>query len=101
MKAYLIDCHTGCTCCSNENHYRGPYETKEIAQKRIDFFYHGAWAPLASQYAKRGCYYIEEVDYEVLQDGRVILDDRVYKDLEFIKLEEDGSGDDEGILRYN
>lgn len=37
MKIWLINCGTGCTCCNYNDHQRGPYQSKEIAQKRIDY----------------------------------------------------------------
>ena len=71
MKGYLVACSTGCTCCSNENHTRGPFSSREIAE--------GACAKylevgvLGSQYARKGRYQVEEYDAELLPDGRVIV----------------------------
>lgn len=90
-KVYLIHCGTGCTCCNNENHYRGPYKTKEEAKKRIHYFYYGNWYPLASQYARRGRYSVKECYYEEISGNRVIIGDKVYSGIEFIKLNENGS----------
>jgi hypothetical protein len=85
---------TGCTCCSSENHYRGFYRTKEDAERRIRYYYSpdSKFWPLASQYARRGRYSIEEVEIEDLKDGRYILDDeKVLHELNFIEVKEDGS----------
>ncbi len=76
---FLIYCRTGCTCCSYENHYRGPFSTREIAEKAA-----AAYADmrlLSSQYAERGKYDIEERSLEILPDGRMIIGgDRVWSD---------------------
>ena len=84
MKLFVIYCRTGCSCCSNENHYRGPYQTREDAQKEIDSYYapDSKFWPLASQYAKRGHYNIKEIEVETLPDGRQIVnDEHITRDL--------------------
>lgn len=75
-KAYVIEARTGCSCCSNENHYRGPYKTKTSAEKAVEDFQKQRL--LASQYSKTGIYSIEEHDCEVLPGGRIIIDRRVF-----------------------
>lgn len=103
-KIYLIYCSTGCSCCCDENHYRGPYKSKEDAEKRISYFYSkdSKFWPLASQYARCGRYSIEEHSYEKLPDGRVIInEERVYKDFTFIPLNEDGSLDNNDLEFIN
>lgn len=75
-KAFVIYCSTGCTCCSSENHYRGPFSSREIAERRADD-YHKARI-LASQYARNGRYEIEEHEAEILPDGRIIVDNTVF-----------------------
>lgn len=77
MTLFLIECRTGCTCCSNENHYRGPYSTRQIAEKRVEEF--KAMPLLASQYARQGRYEIEEHEAEQLPDGRLICGSKVYE----------------------
>jgi hypothetical protein len=74
---YLIECRTGCTCCADENHYRGPFSTREIAQKAVEAY---EQIPLlASQFAARGRYTIEEAGFEKLPDGRMIINgDRIW-----------------------
>lgn len=70
--AFLIYCATGCSCCNNENHYRGPFSTREIAEeKKADYT---ASRLLASQYSENGNYTIYEVSCEQLPDGRLIID---------------------------
>lgn len=76
MKAYLIYCSTGCTCCSYENHYCGPFDSRETAQARAEQF--KASARLASQYARNGRYTISEHDAEQLPDGRIIIGCRIF-----------------------
>jgi hypothetical protein len=76
----LIGAHTGCSCCSNENHYRGPYESTEDAERRKAYYLSpdSKFWPLASQYASRGRYELEEYTIEFLDDGRVIFRSEVY-----------------------
>jgi len=74
MKAWLIECQTGCSCCSGDNHYFGPYRTKDEAKAQRTRWLNGEEPnPLASQYARRGIYDLMEVEAEELPDGRVIL----------------------------
>jgi hypothetical protein len=95
---YLIEARTGCTCCQSQNHYRGPYKTREDAEKRIQFYRTSqgekAYWPLASQYARRGAYSVTEWTCETLPDGRKIIGgDTVVEPTEFnfIQVNEDGS----------
>jgi hypothetical protein len=92
-KVYLIECRTGCSCCSSENHYRGPFRTKEDAERRIAYFKSpdSAFWPLASQYSRRGNYRVEEHDMEKTQSGRVVIGDHVIDDLKFIEVLPDGT----------
>lgn len=76
QKAYTIYASTGCSCCNYENHYRGPYSSEEVAKQRADSF--RSIRLLASQYSLRGNYRIAEHDAEVLPDGRVIIDSRIF-----------------------
>lgn len=71
IKGFIVSCRTGCSCCSSENHYRGPFKTRETAEAKIIEF--RAIPILASQYARRGNYSVEEAEIEVLPDGRVIV----------------------------
>jgi hypothetical protein len=95
--AYYIYCQTGCSCCSYDNHYRGPYRAKEDAERRVNFFltsdgddkYH----PLASQYSKRGNYSIEERKLEFMPEyDNVIIGKTVMaiNDLKFVDVGKDG-----------
>lgn len=76
VKAYTIHCGTGCSCCSDDNHYCGPYSTREVANRWKQDFHNRK--KLASQYAENGRYTIEEHDAEILPDGRVIIDSRIF-----------------------
>lgn len=76
-KAYVIYCSTGCSCCSSDNHYRGPFSSIEVAEERRKQYYKSK--VLASQYARNGRYEIEEYDAEILPDGRIIVDDTVFE----------------------
>lgn len=96
FKIYLIDASTGCTCCAYDNHIRGPYRTKEDAKRRIDYYHNsprdtGYW-PLASQYARRGRYSVDEYEVEPIDGDRFIIDDdKVVNYLNFIDVNEDGT----------
>ena len=76
VTAYIIDCRTGCSCCSSDNHKRGPYTSSSIAEEKVASF--RAIPLLASQYARSGVYDIEECEAEVLPDGRLIINERVF-----------------------
>lgn len=91
-KVFFMHCRTGCSCCSNENHYRGFYKTREDAERRIGSFLaeNSTYWPLASQYALRGRYSVKDADAEVLGDGRVLLNGRVVDYLE-MEVAEDGT----------
>lgn len=69
---FTIYCSTGCSCCSSENHYRGPFRTREEAEEARKRYWE---IPLlSSQYAHRGVYEIQERTGEILPDGRIIID---------------------------
>lgn len=72
---YFIYASTGCSCCNHEDHYRGPWKSREAAQTIVPRYQ--ASRLLASQYARNGRYTIEERQAELLPDGRLIVDDRV------------------------
>jgi hypothetical protein len=78
IEYFLIYCSTGCSCCNGENHYRGPFSTKEIAQARVPQY--REQQILASQYSSRGNYSVEgPYEGEQLEDGRIIGDETVYQ----------------------
>ena len=78
IEYFTIYCSTGCTCCSSENHFRGPFSTKEIAENRI--LTYRKLVILASQYSATGRYSVKgPFQCEQLPDGRIIGDDHVYK----------------------
>ena len=94
---WLIECRTGCSCCQHENHRRGPYLTREDAEKRIAYFKSddSKFWPVASQYARRGRYVIEFHEPEILGDDRYIIEDEVFHGgVEFVAVNDDGSVDD-------
>lgn len=70
-KAYTVYASTGCTCCNYENHYRGPWRTREEAEAAAARYPEERL--LASQYAPQGRYSVEEHGAEILPDGRIIL----------------------------
>lgn len=72
ITVWSIECRTGCSCCSYENHTRGLYLTHEEAERRRDKFH--SMPLLASQYSKTGVYHIRGHEAEKLPDGRLIVD---------------------------
>lgn len=76
MKSYIIHCSTGCSCCNEENHYRGPYKAQKDAEDAKAGFQLNKL--LASQYAPEGRYSIEEHEAEELPDGRIIIGRRIF-----------------------
>jgi hypothetical protein len=78
VEYFLIYCSTGCSCCSGENHYRGPFSTKEIADAHVPQYHEQQI--LASQFSSRGNYSVEgPLQGEQLEDGRIIGGDSVYR----------------------
>jgi len=75
-KAYTVYASTGCSCCNSDNHYRGPYRSKQDAEEAVKSFQQQHL--VASQYSQQGNYDIEEHDAEVLPDGRVIIGSRIF-----------------------
>ena len=111
ITVYRINCRTGCTCCSYENHYRGYFETEEEAKKRVDYYLskNSKFSPLASQYAPRGIYQIQPINFlKVANMWWVRLDEHnnipdpendprdayYFEEFYFIKLNPDGSLED-------
>jgi len=91
---FTIHCRTGCTCCSGDNHWRGPYRTDGDATRRIAHFRNpeNKFCPVASQYSRRGNYSIHEDKMETLPDGRAIIRSEVLEETpEFIEVADDGS----------
>lgn len=85
VEVFAIDCSTGCSCCSDENHSRGFYQTREEVEARIKRFKSGVDNPVASQYARYGCYSIEKYDAEEIDKDRMIVDAHVFPK-QFIKV---------------
>ena len=76
LKTYIIYCSTGCSCCNEENHYRGPFSSREKAEEARKSY--RELPLLASQYARKGNYDISEYEAEQLPDGRIIVEDKVF-----------------------
>jgi hypothetical protein len=91
---HFIEACTRCSCCSGEkNHHRGPYKTREDAERRIAYYKatNSTFWPIASQYARRGHYAIHALEAEVIAKDRWIIEDRVFEIVPFIEVAEDGS----------
>ena len=96
-QVFTIHCRTGCTCCSGDNHFRGPYRTNGDALRRVAHFRNpgNKFCPVFSHYAHRGAYTIYEEKMEKLPDGRAIIRCEVMdKTPEFIEVADDGSVED-------
>jgi hypothetical protein len=78
-EVHFIYASTGCTCCSSENFYEGPYDDKAKAQAIADEWSAGHNNPLCSQYSKTGNYKVITRNAEIIPDGsgRFIIDDTV------------------------
>ena len=74
--AFFIACGTGCSCCNHEDHLTGPYRSLKRTREIVESY--KASKRLASQYAPQGRYEIGWSKAEVLSDGRIICDDRVF-----------------------
>lgn len=97
MKLVFIEARTGCTCCSDDNHYRGPYRDKESAERRIAYYKapDSKYWPLASQFSKRGNYSITEVEAEEIPGDRIIIGDHVFSTPTYIEVNPDGTLNDQ------
>jgi len=79
IKVWFVAARTGCSCCASENFEAGPFKTEADAVERADSY--RSQRRLASQYSKTGNYSVSDaVDAELLPDGRVIAEDRVYRE---------------------
>jgi len=92
-KLVFINARTGCSCCSDQNHYRGPYKSKADAERRIAYYKseNSKYWPTASQYARRGCYDVVVYEAEEISNNRWIIEDSVFSVTPFMNVAEDGS----------
>jgi hypothetical protein len=74
--AFFISCSTGCTCCSNENFIDGPFRSLKRARETAQSYHDSK--RLASQYASNGRYELGWSEVEILPDGRIVADDRIF-----------------------
>lgn len=81
-KGFIILGSTGCSCCRCDNFVQGIFQDEESAKATVEN--HRRNKTVASQYAKTGNYTIKPVDYELINDGRVIIGDRVMDNESFI-----------------
>ena len=100
---WLIECRTGCTCCYDENHRRGPYKTREDAERRMQYFLSAdaKFRPVASRFARRGLYDIERHTVTVI-DGKYVTDeDDVYDQIKFVNVHADGTVDNNNAEQFD
>lgn len=100
---FFIEAETGCTCCCSEDHTRGPFKTKEEADRRIAYYLNpeSPYAPLASQYAPQGRYRVRVATVEDISGDRVIVDESwVFgpEDFGYVTVQSDGTILLEGCL---
>lgn len=91
---YFIHGSTGCSCCREDNFIEGLYISAEEAFRDVDI--HTRNRTVRSQYSETGIYTVQEIEYELLEDGRVIIGNRVFDDEKFYE-----SGAIAEDLRYN
>jgi len=81
MEVYVLECRTGCSCCSDNNHYRGLYGSREMAEARKKRFLSGKDYPVASRYARHGNYSIFGYEAEEISNMRIIIDNKVFSNI--------------------
>jgi hypothetical protein len=79
---FIILGSTGCSCCRCDNFVQGIFQDEESAKATVES--HQRNKTVSSQYSKNGNYTIKPVDYELINDGRVILGDRVLENESFV-----------------
>lgn len=83
IELWYISCETGCTCCSWQDFHQGFYKSEKEAKDIIEQYLQGIDNPLASQYEKHGRYNFYKCEAEILPDGRIIVDNRVYSSQDY------------------
>lgn len=73
---YLVHGSTSCSCCQSENFLEGIFDDPKDAKFTVD--HHMQHKTCASQYSETGVYTVFKCEYEELQDGRVIIGDRIF-----------------------
>lgn len=84
---FIVLGSTGCSCCRRLNFVQGIFKDEEAAKAAVD--YHRSQKTVSSQYSATGNYNIKPVDYELINDGRVIIGDRVIDIDSFVLTGED------------
>lgn len=84
---FIILGSTGCSCCRYDNFVQGIFVNEEDAKATVEN--HRRNKTVASQYSKTGNYTIKPIEYELINDGRVILGDRVLDNISFTLTGED------------
>jgi hypothetical protein len=79
IKVWFLHASTGCSCCREDNFEAGPFKTEADASERAEAY--RSSRRLSSQYSRTGNYTVSDaVDAELLPDGRIIVEDRVYSE---------------------
>lgn len=79
---FIILGSTGCSCCRCDNFVQGVFQDEESAKATVES--HRRNKTVSSQYSPTGNYTIKPVDYELINDGRIILGDRVLDNDSFV-----------------
>lgn len=80
---YIIHGSTGCTCCRSDNFIHGLYDTAEAAFAQVE--QHVRMRTVRSQYSESGNYTVNEVEYENLSNGRILIDTTVFDSVSFFE----------------
>lgn len=75
---HFIEARTGCSCCSYDNFYMGPFMQASEADELIEKWSKGIDNPLCSQFSKYGNYHRISMEGEALGDGRYIVGNSVW-----------------------
>lgn len=88
-RGYVVHGSTGCSCCRSSNFiYTASDLTLSDAVRIADDFVKSK--RVSSQYSSTGIYWVYELDYEILPDGRVIAQGQVFQSYNDLDWEVDG-----------
>lgn len=94
FNGFIVHGSTGCSCCRNENFVSGIYDDEDSAMENA--IYHQKQRTVRSQYSDTGIYSVIQLEYELFEDGRILIGRRVFDDKSFWE-----SGEIAEDLRYD
>ena len=74
---YYIYGRTACSCCREDNFISGMYDTIDAGIEEMAVY--EKYARVCSQYSPTGIYTLFELEYEQLEDGRIIIDKYIFE----------------------